>query len=77
MTMSRGQRWSASGGIGLHRMGTTESLSPAQGTTNFNPSAYIALWRSDMPICRHTMHHTEASKSHKVTTTGHWHLQWT
>ena len=37
MTMSGGWRRIASRGIGLHRMGTTNSLSHTQGTTDFTP----------------------------------------
>ena len=33
------------------------NLSCAQGTADFNPSPYRAIWRSGMPINRHTMHH--------------------
>ena len=58
--MSRSWR-SASRRIGLHRpnkMGTTESLSCVQGTTNLNPITYRAIQRSGMPIHRHSMHHT-------------------
>ena len=63
MTMTGGWRKSAGGGIGPHRMGTTESLSYTQGATDFNLSTHGALQRSDTPIHRHTMHHTEATKS--------------
>ena len=52
-------------------MGATEYLSCTQGTTDFNPSTFTALWRSDMPIHGHIMHHTEANKSHKFSATGH------
>ena len=38
MTMSGSQRRSASGGIGPHRMGTTESLFCTQGMTDYTPS---------------------------------------
>ena len=44
---SRSQRRSASRGIGLQRMGTTEFLSCTQGAIDFNPSTYGALQRSD------------------------------
>ena len=75
VAMSRSQRRSNSRGIGLPRTGTMESLSHAQGTTGFNPSTYRAIHRSGMPICRHSVYHTEANKSHKFTATGHCHLQ--
>ena len=53
------------------------NLSLTQGATGFNPSTYKAFWRSDTPIHRYTMYHTEANKSHKFTATGHCCLQWT
>ena len=69
MAMGRCWRRSASGGIGPHRMGATESLSHTLGSTDFHPSIYKAFWRSDMPVHRHTMHHTEANKTYKFTAT--------
>ena len=70
--MSRVWIRSASGGIGLHRTRTTEFLSQAQDETDFNPSTYRAFQRSDMTIHKHTIHHTEANKSHIFTATRHW-----
>ena len=60
-----------------HTEWETECLSHAQSTTDFNPSTYRTFWRSNMPIHRHTMHHTVANKFDKFTTTGYCHLQWT
>ena len=68
--MSSRQRRSANGVIGPHRMGSTEPLSHAQGTTDFNPSIFRALLKSNIPIHAHIMHHTEANKSHEFTATG-------
>ena len=73
--MSGGQRRSASGVIGPHRTGTTESLSHTQGATDFNPSTFRAFWKSDTSIHGHTMHHTETNQYHEFTATGHCHLQ--
>ena len=75
MVTCRSWRRSASVQIGAHTTGATEPLSHTQGTIDFNPSIFIELWRSDMPIHSHIMHHTEANKSHKLTTTGHCHFQ--
>ena len=61
MTMSGGQRRSARRSIGSHRMGATESLSCASGTTHFNPNTYRAFWRSNRSIHEHTVHHTKAN----------------
>ena len=74
--MSRSKRGSASGGIGLHQLpitGSTKSLSCNQSITRFKLSTYRAIWRSGMPVHRHTMHHTEVNKSHKFPPTGHCH----
>ena len=53
------------------------TLSHTQGTNNFNPNTHRTIWRSSMPIHRHTVDHTKAKESHKFPTTGHCHLQWT
>ena len=76
--MNSSQRRSASEGIGPHRltrMGTTESLSLTQGTTDFNPSIYRAIQRSGTQIHIHPLHHTKANKSHKFPAAGYCHLQ--
>ena len=74
MTTSRGWEGQPAEGLDLIEW-ELQNLSCTWGATDFNPSTYRAIQRSDMPIHGHTMHHTEADKPHKFTATGHCHLQ--
>ena len=62
MATSRSWGRSANCGIGLHKIEAMEPLCCAQGTTNINPNIFRTLQRSDTPMQRHSMHHTEANK---------------
>ena len=72
---SRGWRRSASGRIGLHRpprMGITDSH-----TLRTQPTSTITPTEPFGPIQGHTVQPTEANKSHKFPTSGHYHFQQT
>ena len=47
------------------------TLSHSQHATNFNSNTNRAIWRSGVPIDRHTVYHIKADISYQLPTTGH------